>query len=250
MCEALLARVYMYKRDYSNAALWSAKVLARDIYALESDLYKVFPPNPNGDVISFSREHLFGFPVSSNGGNWQFGGNEIYYVYNNFWYSYTFISTFADSDERKIKLMREEKNKGVTIYVTDKYPNSNGRDNVTLMRLPEMILTRAEALARTGSVISQEMIDGLNAVHMRANPTSEVFTIDDFSSMDDLIDRILLESSKELAFEGIQRFDQLRSDRPLYNPELPDNKKVLPIPLREITISNGIVRQNEGYVSK
>jgi hypothetical protein len=58
---------------------------------------------------------------------------------------------------------------------------------------------------------------------------------------------VLTEGNKEFAFEGCSRFDHLRSDRNLYNPDLPDNKKVFPIPLREVQISNGVVKQNEGY---
>lgn len=249
-CEALLARVYMYKRDYANAALWAEKVLAKNVYGLESDVLNVFPPNPNGTVVPFSSEHLFGFPVSSNGGNWQFGGNSIYYVYNSYWFSDALLAQYEVTDQRRVKLMRVAKNTdGEQIFVTNKYPNSNGRDNVTIMRLPEVILTRAEALALTNNSVSQEMVDLLNRVHLRANPTATPHHTNDFTSVGAFVQTVLTERNKELAFEGIQRFDQLRTDRPLYNPELPDNKKVLPIPLREIDISNGVVKQNEGYIN-
>ncbi|SMO83482.1 SusD family protein [Saccharicrinis carchari] len=249
-CEALLARVYMYKRDYVNAALWAEKVLARTAYNLESDVLKVFPPNQNGTVIPFSSEHMFGFPVSSNGGNWQFGGNGIYYVYNSYWFSDALLAQYQETDQRRVKLMREAINtEDEQIFVTNKYPNSSGRDNVTIMRLPEIMLTRAEALARNSGTVTQEMVNLLNQVHLRANPDATPYQTSDFANPADFILSVLTERSKELAFEGLQRFDQLRTDRPLYNPELPDNKKVLPIPLREINISNGVVQQNEGYVN-
>ncbi len=248
-CEALLVRTYMYKRDYTNALTWATKVLARSEYQLEDDLLKVFPLNPNDAVISFSTEHIFGFPVSSNGGNWQFGGNNIYYTYNNYWYSQSIISSFADTDLRKTDLMREIVYQENPVYVTNKYPNTNGRDNLTIMRLPEVVLYKAEALGRTSNTVTQQMIDLLNAIHLRANPTESGYIIEDFESNDAFIERVLLESNKELAFEGCSRFDQLRTDRPLYNPELPDNKKVFPIPLREVQISNGVVKQNEGYTN-
>lgn len=248
-CEALLVRTHMYSRNYTNAITWSDKVLSHTEYKLESDLRTVFPLNPNDATMPFSNEHLFGFPVSTNGGNWQFGGNNIYYNFNNYWYSKTLINSFSHNDLRKTELMRAEIYQGKTIYVTDKYPNTNGRDNITVMRLPEIILSKAEALAHNTGNVTQEMVDLLNTIHLRANPTETGYKINDFASTDVFIERVLLERSKELAFEGFSRFDQLRSDRPLYNPDLPDNKKVFPIPLREIQISNGIVKQNEGYIS-
>jgi len=246
--DALLCRVYMQKRDYAKAAEWSEKALAYSEYVLEDDVLSVFPPNPNDAVIPFSTEHIFGIPVSSNGGNWQFGGNNIYYNYNNYWYSDDLIASFSANDERRIKLMREASNEGNPIFVTNKYPNNSGRDNVTLIRLPEVLLTRAEALTHTGNAVTQEMVDLLNDIHLRANPTGTAYMVGDFTSTDELRETILTERSKELAFEGLSRFDMLRTDRSLYNADLPDNKKVLPIPLREVEISNGVVKQNEGYL--
>ncbi|WP_430813738.1 RagB/SusD family nutrient uptake outer membrane protein [Carboxylicivirga sp. RSCT41] len=246
-CEALLVRTYMFKRDYANAVAHANQFMSYSQYDLEDDLLKVFPPNPNDAVIPFSTEHIFGFPVSSNGGNWQFGGNGIYYIYNNFWYSEALISAFADTDLRKSLLMNEHIYQGNSVFVTAKYPNDSGRDNMTMIRLPELILSLAEAMAREASAVNQDMVDLLNDIHLRANPEESGYVVSDFASVDEFIDRVLLERSKELAFEGFTRFDQLRTDRPLYNEELPDNKKVFPIPLREVEISNGLIKQNEGY---
>ncbi|MCG8580545.1 MAG: RagB/SusD family nutrient uptake outer membrane protein [Bacteroidales bacterium] len=247
MCQALLVRACMCSRNYPKALQHANEFMTYTEYLLEDDLRDVFPLNPNDAVIPFSAEHIFGFPVSSNGGNWQFGGNNIYYIYNNYWYSDALINTFADTDLRKTQLMRERIYDGNSVFVTDKYPNQNGRDNMTMMRLPELILYKAEAMARTSGSITQDMVDLLNDVHLRANPTEDGYETTDFASTDEFINRVLLEGSKELAFEGFSRFEHLRTDRDLYNPELPDNKKVFPIPLREIQVSNGVVKQNEGY---
>jgi len=249
ICEALLARTYLYKHDFTKAAEMAQTVLGKTEYMLETDLLMVFPPNQNDAVIPFSKEHIFGFPVSSNGGNWQFGGNSIYYSFNNFWYSEDFNATITDTDERRTKLIRTAINSGNTIYVTNKYPNSNGRDNMTMIRLSEMILTRAEALVVGSGQITVEAVNLLNEVYLRANPTESGFTSDDFSSVQELVEAIWLERSKELCFEGLQRFDQLRTGRPLYNADLAENKKALPIPLREVEITNGVLKQNEGYLT-
>jgi hypothetical protein len=39
----------------------------------------------------------------------------------------------------------------------------------------------------------------------------------------------------------------MRTGKPLQSPDLPDAKKVLPIPQSEIDISNGLIKQNTGY---
>jgi hypothetical protein len=170
-CEALMVRTYMHKRDYAKALTHADQFMTYTEYVLEDDVLDIFPPNPNDAVIPFSTEHIFGFPVSSNGGNWQFGGNNIYYNYNNYWYSESLISTFADTDLRKTQLMREYTYQKEVKYITNKYPNASGRDNMTMIRLPEVILYKAEALARTSSSVTQQMVDLLNDVHLRANPT-------------------------------------------------------------------------------
>ena len=247
-CQALLARVYLWKRDYVNSVIQADHVLGQKDYYLEDDLSLVFPPNPNGSAMEFSHEHIFGFPVSTNGGNWQFGGNGIVYHFNNYMYSERLTDRYEENDTRWTVLTNEVTAQDESVkYVTLKYPNKNSRDNMTLLRLSEIILTRAEALSYNEKAITQEMVDLLNKVHLRANRSSEPYKIIDFVDIGELRNRILIEREKELAFEGFTRFDFLRTGRDLKNPDLPDNKKMLPIPRHEIEISNGVVNQNEGY---
>jgi hypothetical protein len=241
-CEALLSRLYLSKNDYENAALYAQKVLSRPEYDIEPDVHKIFPPNPDQGPKEFSIEHIFGFPVSTNGGNYQYGGNGIYYAYSNYQFSDDFFNSFVDTDIRKVKLVKDSDGN-----VTLKYPNRQMRDNVTIMRLAEVILTRAEALTHTEASVTKEMVDLLNRVYLRANPTATPHKVGDFTDVAQLRAAIIEERTKELAWEGTMRFDHLRTDRNLYNPELPENKKVLPIPLREVSISDGVVEQNEGY---
>ncbi|TAJ13501.1 RagB/SusD family nutrient uptake outer membrane protein [Marinilabiliaceae bacterium JC017] len=248
MCEALLSRVYLYMHDYENAADYSQKLLAHTEYKLVSDFLRIFPPNENGGVITLTEEHVFAFPVSSNGGNWQFGGNGIYYHFGNQWFDEDFLNSFNDTDKRITELTREAiNNDKEMVSITNKFPNTDSRDNLPVIRLPEIMLIRAESIVRNSEKIEQDAIDLLNEVYLRANPGETGYKAADFTSAEALINTILDEKSKELIWEGVLRFEQMRTGRSLYNPDLAENKKVLPIPQREIDITDGLIEQNEGY---
>jgi len=246
-CQALLARVFLYMKNYQRAAESARLALEDKNYSLENDLLKIFPLNPNDAVIPFSKEHLFGFPVSSNNGNWQFGGNSIYYTNNYLWFNDAFLSTFLPEDLRILQITRNSTYDGKPVVVTNKYPNKSGRDNMTMIRLSEMMLTRAEALVAATNQIPTEALALLNEVFLRSNPSKTGFTLEDFPSTSSFLGKVWQERDRELCFEGLLRFDYLRTGRALRNPNLPDNKKVLPIPAREVEISNGVVVQNKGY---
>ncbi len=249
---ALLSKVYLIQKNYQKAIEYASIVLNNPNYKLETNLLKVFPPNPNDAEINFSGEHLFAFPVSSNGGNWQFGGNNIYYYYANYWFSDILVDIFDETDLRLqilTKKMQKKLEDGVvkTVFITEKYPSKNGRDNLTIMRLPEVMLIKAEAILHQNKTLDQEAISLLNKVYLRANPQADAIKTEDFEDYKELLDRILEEKAKELCWEGSQRFDDIRTGRKLSENSLPDAKKILPIPQREIDISEGVIKQNPTY---
>ena len=117
-----------------------------------------------------------------------------------------------------------------------------------MIRLPEVMLTAAEALAHTQGINSTS-INLLNQVYARAytkNGVPHVYTAADFATPAALITRILQERKWELAFEGFARFDAIRNDM-APNPQLPANRYALPVPQHEIDITKGLIKQNPGY---
>jgi SusD family. len=78
-------------------------------------------------------------------------------------------------------------------------------------------------------------------------PAATPYTVNDFASQDELVSAIMQQRRFELAYEGFYRYDLIRTGEPLRQPDIPENKKVLPIPQIEIDISNGILVQNTGY---
>lgn len=252
---ALLARVYLYMGNYAESASAAKSVLdlVPSVYSLTPGLLDLFPSNPTGVAKSFTSEYIFGLPVSqlvSKSTSLSNGIGDSYFYKRSYWINPDFINEFDSGDLRMSQLIW----KGDSVYnpnrrnekTTFKFNNNFGRDNVPLIRLAEVILTRAESLARTKG-INEESIDLLNSVRSRSLPLAAPYVANDFANGDDFIRKILQQRKFELAFEGLYRYDLIRTGQPLHNPDIPENKKVLPIPQVEIDISHGLINQNSGY---
>lgn len=118
--------------------------------------------------------------------------------------------------------------------------------NIPVVRLAEMILTRAEANFRAGTQIGVQPLVDINAIRARASATP----------WDNLtLDAIWEERVRELSFEGHLLHD-LRRFRKTATPtggphagqamQWNDPRLVLPIPQREIDTNSNLV-QNEAY---
>jgi len=252
---ALLSRVYLYMGDFQNAAKSAEEVIKSEpsVYSLTQNLRTLFPYNPNGNAQSFTPEVIFGLPVSqmvSNSTSLDNGLGGSYFFKRSYWISHSFLNEFDPNDLRLTQLIW----KGDSVYnpnmfgekTTFKYNNSFGRDNVPMIRYAEILLTRAEAITRI-SGINDEAVELLNKVRKRSLPSSADFTVNDFADKEALINEILKQRKFELAFEGLYRYDLIRNNLPIHNPDIPENRKVLPIPQIEIDISKNLITQNPGY---
>lgn len=143
---------------------------------------------------------------------------------------------------------------GVRRRFTLKYPDARtNADDAPLIRVTEMYLNRAEALAELNG-INQTSIDLINALRRRAG--LEDWKLLTFSTKQDFIEGILNERRKELAFEGHRRMDLLRKGKSLrttgstaaLSAPCTGQKVILPIPQREIDINPSLKgQQNPGY---
>jgi hypothetical protein len=167
---------------------------------------------------------------------------------------------------------------GIFIY---KYRDSTGLgDFAPQIRYAEVLLTMAEAEARTASGVSQGALDLLNAVRNRALslPASEAYTLGSFTTPSDLVNAILFERRVEFLGEGKRKADISRlGPDPVFSPggipakavnssvkpftvyncgggytpgqaAIPysDYRFIWPIPLTEIQ-QNPIIAQNPSY---
>ena len=68
--------------------------------------------------------------------------------------------------------------------------------------------------------------------------------------MNDFLEAVLRERNRELAYEGLHRWDIIRTNNALGDETMgavPSNQWNAPVPNYEITISEGAIQQNSGY---
>lgn len=254
---ALLSRIYLYMGNYDKAAEESAYLIDNSTYLLAVNLRSVFPFTEGVDE-ELDKEFIYAIPLTYNGGNHQYGTHFFsYYSKSSGYASDDYLAKFSDTDQRSTELIW--KGNPLSSYnagklTTNKFNQNYGRDNIPMIRLSEMYLTRAEALARTEGKV-QEAVDLLNAIASRADGLFVDYSLSDFATANDLIDRILVEREKELAFEGLHRYDIIRTGRKLQFKntdgvfeDVPQGRYALPIPKREIDITKGSLVQNPGYL--
>lgn len=136
-------------------------------------------------------------------------------------------------------------------------PGGSG-DDAPLLRLAEILLLRAETVARLSR--TTEALELLNRVRRRAFRVVDSngamladaapwvdYTSADFPTTDDLLDAIIRERRVELAFEGHYLHDLIRLRRDVrLGVAWNDPRLRLPIPQRELDVNPNLV-QNPGY---
>jgi hypothetical protein len=245
---ALLSRLYLYREQWDKAAQFAKAVLDAPYYKLAGD-YAFYDGNTTEDVFSIQNTDTDNPGSASWAGFYRpvsVGGR------GECPYSPELIQAFsAEANDKRFAMSDEGSaaNRETRMF-TLKFPNvSNNKDNAPLIRVTEMYLNRAEALASEGGV-NQESIDLMNALRRRAGLAEWDMTT--FSTPEALIAAILNERRKELCFEGHRRMDVLRRGQSLRanDPEKKAgaDKVILPIPQREIDLSPALKgHQNPGY---
>jgi hypothetical protein len=114
---------------------------------------------------------------------------------------------------------------------------------VHVIRLAEVILIRAEALARQDRL--EEAVDAYNEVRVRAGLDPHVFGVD-VSTQADVLAAIWQERRVELAFEGDRFSDLVRTGRAVDVLGIPAFRTRWPIPQSERDVAPNLT-QNEGY---
>ncbi|OJJ15996.1 hypothetical protein BKI52_35070 [marine bacterium AO1-C] len=133
---------------------------------------------------------------------------------------------------------------------------ANNADNIIVYRYAEILLMRAEALARTTGVTA-EAVNLLNQVRGRSLVVSDaggnevadtpvLFQTTDFANAQALIDAIILERRVELAYEGNRFHDLRRIGAAVKGTAATANNLVFPIPQSAID-NNSALTQNPGY---
>jgi len=122
-----------------------------------------------------------------------------------------------------------------------KYRSITGTENFPVLRLGEIILIRAEALARTAHL--PEAVSELNLIRARAGEGNYVLGT---HTTQEVIDAIVAERRLELAFEGDRWFDLNRLGITPDVMGIDATQELYPIPQSEIDVAPGLT-QNPGY---
>lgn len=126
-----------------------------------------------------------------------------------------------------------------------KFSARPGTEHVHVIRLAEVVLIKAEALARLGRLA--EAVAQYNKVRVRAGLTPHTLGTQ-VTTAQQVIDQIELERRLELAFEGDRWPDLVRLGRAVAVKGIQDRpgQALFPIPLRDTRTSPGLT-QNPGY---
>lgn len=161
---------------------------------------------------------------------------------------------YSPTDARK-KLIVKRNRYGDEVLACNKYTNfesTSDKDDIKVIRYAEVLLTLAEGYANTGDEVNA--LRYLNMLAQNRDPSFAGYT----STGTQLINDIVTERRKELAFEGLRYFDITRLNlddiRPQEDDSTPsiaevpagNDKRIFPIPQAEVDANPNIV-QNPGY---
>lgn len=246
--KALMSRVYLYKEENQEVIDLATEVIGSgDYFLLETEEYgRVWAED-------FNPESIFEiiFTVSDNGGTNGLGHFFDLDGYADALATESLYALYTDSDIRKTTFLRAPKpNAEEDALIVRKFPRGTLHDdNVKAIRLAEVYLNRAEAYAKEGEEVLA--LQDLNYLVQKRDPEATEISL----SGQDLLDRILEERRKELAFEGHRLYDLNRNKMnvnidqgvSVLSEEYPNDRFILPIPLSEINANPNIEPQNPGY---
>lgn len=254
--KALLARIYLFKGDYSNAKTTAEEIITQvPLMSIAEGYpdrlyYKAEPGTP--EVLyqltpAFTTSPITLVTVFAGAA---FRGSN---------------PTFRPTDDI-ISLLSENsndvRNKWVLIsggkHLVNKYPTGVAQIHLskpsdyyhTVLRSSEMFLTAAEAALQLNQ--EDEARKYLNALRQRADPTAPDLN----ATGEALRDSLYKERRKELAFEGGRMFDLQRWHLPVLRADVPSgttavslpfpsNKAIAPIPIQDVKLEG--IKQNIDY---
>lgn len=250
---ALLARIHLFRKEWIKAEELSTIVINNSAkFKLTANLDSSFLKN-NTEAIwqlqplqtGSNTEDAKVFILTSTGPNT--GSRPV-------WLSQGLLSSFEPTDKRKVSWIKNVTVGTTVYYYSYKYKvnalNSPLTEHLTVLRLPEQFLIRAEARAHLGRV--SEGLSDLNLVRRRVG-LNDVST----TAPDALINYLIKERRVEFFGEwghrwlDLKRTSQLDSLMNVITPSKGGNwnshRSLFPIPERDMTLGPNLSPQNPGY---
>lgn len=268
--KSLLAKVYLTRKDYTNAAAVAKEVIDSKVYSLFPDYKNIFPPeNRNGQEHIFSAQYsciktsygstmaesfaiYFSYPINQGGGAYQADSNYVRsYLQGDYRKQVTIITQKVNPANNALVLSR-------TGPAVDKYwdpapcAEFAARNNFMIIRYADVLLMYAEAVNELNGP-TPAAYDAINQVRARARNGNGSANPQDLANLSQVQfrDAVLAERGWELCFEGHRRWDLLRTGKyisTLQAAGIPVSQKNLlyPIPQHQIDVNEALT-QNPGY---
>ncbi|MBS1519858.1 MAG: RagB/SusD family nutrient uptake outer membrane protein [Bacteroidetes bacterium] len=236
---ALLAKAYLYVKDFPNAELQASSVINSGTYTLLDDLNGVFAVNNDEAILQLwnatGATSLCLVPTS---------GVPAYQV------SPQLLAAFEPGDLRETAWVNSTAVSGTIYYYPYKYKQRSPAagplaEYSMYLRLAEIYLVRAEARAQQGDLTGAAA--DLNMIRNRAGLSNTTA-----ATQADLLAAIMHERQVELFYEGGNRFFDLKRSgtinaviqplKPFWKP----TAQLFPIPQAEVLSDPNLV-QNPGY---
>jgi hypothetical protein len=244
---ALEARVRLYQANYAAAEAAAAQVeaLGYQLAPNFSDLFEATGQNTPEDIfrvtftpVQFQSLSFYYLPKGALGGRYEVaptpGTTGIIAAFDPA--SAGNITTYAPTDRRGIWSIGRN---GTRPYAA-KFRNSAGDEDLHVIRLGEVILIRAEALAQLNRL--PEAVAEYNRLRVRAGLAPDPVV---GLTQAGVLAAVARERRLELAFEGDRWPDLIRTGQATV-VGAPAQQTLLPIPQPEIETAPGIT-QNPGY---
>ena len=237
---ALRARYHLYRGEWAKAEEYATKVIS-DVtnYSLKAPYSSFFAGNVTGTAESVFEISYNSTNLNTHRTSWQptaNGGNR------NWVPSAGFLALLFDANiGGNRKAMVAQTTTAPILWYGNMYYRNPATDPAYVIRIAELYLIRAEALAKQNKLT--ESAADLNAVRTRA-----ALAATSAATQSDLLLAIENERRLEFAFEPHRWFDLIRTGRAAAVLGLTDaNRYLLPIPLPELQVDKALV-QNPGYL--
>lgn len=242
--DALLARIYLYKKDYQQAYKYADDALKQKPLATMNEYAAIWSDDSDADVI-WKLKRMVGEETIGT----------IFWSADNssaFEPSPELIADYTPEDIRLGIFIGDGVDRdGVPVKRVNKYKGTEsnvGLADEKILRSSEMQLIKAEAIAHTDLSEANTLLNELRKERI------EGWTDANYGTLDELMEELLLERRRELCYEGHRFFDMRRFGKSLYKPVIKKTLDVgnfrwlMPIPLSELQ-GNAVIadQQNPGY---
>lgn len=247
---ALLAKVYLYQKNYLDAIKETNFVLdVVDKFKLEDDLRNTFNNGSMESILQFSVNSSF-YPFDGTGDGLRFVNYK--FAQPLYYFSSDFIKSIEPGDERWKWIDSTDIN-GRRFYTPYKYtigepqmtPNGQPIQYTTLFRTAELILIRAEAKIKSGAI--SDAFTDINLIRHRAHLLPKG-AMDEHTAMEILEKerRIELFCEQGNRWFDIKRWGRADEINSKLKPNWDSHKLLFPIPASELQY-NSKMTQNPGY---